>query len=119
MRNGGVIPRPCRKSIVVWRGWQVAGGHGRCAGLALVSLLIMPQAAEAESLAAVVLGQLPPVTVTSPETRPQKRVRQPRRERSAPNLAAVLPSQPASAASGVTSGSATSGSSNLQPPAAS
>jgi outer membrane receptor protein involved in Fe transport len=73
-------------------------------------------------MAAVTSGQLPPVTVTSPETTPPKRIRQPlppRRERGTRNLAAVQPSQPASAASGVTSGSAASGPSDLQPTAAS
>jgi hypothetical protein len=95
-------------------------GHRRCVGLAGVSLLILAQAAEAQNLAAVVASQLPPVMVTSSETRPQKRVKQqPRRERSAPNTAAIQPSQPASAASGMTSGSASSGLPDLQPTAAS
>ena len=57
--------------------------------------------------------KLPPVTVTSPETTRQRRIRpsqQPRRERSARNPAVVQPSPPLAATTGVTSGSATSGS---------
>lgn len=73
-------------------------------------------------MAAVTSGQLPPVTVTSPETTPRKRIRQsqpPRRERSARNPAVVPSNQPVTATSGVTSGSASSGPPDLQPTAAS
>ena len=65
---------------------------------------------------------LPPVTVTSPETTRQRRIRPsqlPRRAQSARNPAAVEPSRPAAPASGVTSGSAISGPPDLQPSAAS
>jgi outer membrane receptor protein involved in Fe transport len=67
-------------------------------------------------------GRLPPVTVTSPEARQQKRisqVRQPHRERTAGNATVVQPSQPVAAANGVISGSAASGPPDLQPTAAS
>jgi hypothetical protein len=85
-------------------GLRIAGGHRRCVGLAVVSLLILTEAAEAQSLAALPPGQLPPVTVTAPETRSQKRVRQPPRERDARNGPTVQNSQPAPPpASGVTS----------------
>jgi hypothetical protein len=90
--------------------------------VAAASLGIFASPADAQSMAAVTSGQLPPVTVTSPEMTPQKRIRQPsppRRARGTRHPAAVQPSQPASAASGVTSGSATSGPSDLQPTAAS
>ncbi|MDB5578112.1 MAG: TonB-dependent receptor, partial [Bradyrhizobium sp.] len=76
------------------------------------------QTARAESAA----GQLPPVTVTSPEATWQRRVRpqQSRRERSVRNPAAVRPpSPPLAATTGVTSGSATSGKPGLQPTAVS
>jgi hypothetical protein len=67
-------------------------------------------------------AQLPPVTVTSPETTRQRRIKpsqQPRRVRSARNPAVVQPSQPVAAASGVAPGSAISGPPDLQPTAAS
>ena len=89
---------------------------------AAAPLVLLAAPADAQSMAAATAGQLPPVTVTSPETTPRKRIRQrsqPRRERSARNPAAVQPSQPVSAASGVTSGSASSGPPDLQPTAAS
>jgi hypothetical protein len=67
-------------------------------------------------------GQLPPVTVTSPETTRQRRIRQsqpPRREQSARNPAVVQPGPPLADTSGVTSGSATSGPPDIKPSAAS
>jgi outer membrane receptor protein involved in Fe transport len=78
----------------------------------------LAQTARTESGAA----QLPPVTVTSPETTRQRRIRpsqQPRRARSARDPAVVQPSRPVAAASGVTPASATSGPPDLQPTAAS
>ncbi|SDI78241.1 Outer membrane receptor proteins, mostly Fe transport [Bradyrhizobium ottawaense] len=66
-------------------------------------------------------GQLPAVTVTSPDNPPPKRTKPtPRPARSARSTTAVQPIPPAApSASGVTSGSATSGPGNLQPTAAS
>ncbi len=72
-------------------------------------------------MAAAPPGQLPPVTVTSPEAPHLKRMKPTQRPaRSARSVAAVQPVPPAApSASGVTSGSATSGPGNLQPAAAS
>ncbi|MBR1156968.1 TonB-dependent receptor domain-containing protein [Bradyrhizobium sp. JYMT SZCCT0428] len=119
MRNGRPIDPSGRNSAAARRGSRIAEGHRRCLGLAVVSLLILTEAAEAQSLAALPPGQLPPVTVTAPETRSQKRVRQPPRERDARNGSTVQNSQPAPPPASVTSGSATLGSADLQPTAAS
>ncbi|WP_079586175.1 MULTISPECIES: TonB-dependent receptor domain-containing protein [Bradyrhizobium] len=77
--------------------------------------------AGAQTVAAVTPGQLPAVTVTSPDNPPPKRTKPtPRPARSARSTTAVQPIPPAApSASGVTSGSATSGPGNLQPTAAS
>jgi hypothetical protein len=88
---------------------------------AAASLFLLPPPADAQSAAAVASGQLPAITVTSPEATRQKRIKpQPHRTRSARSASTVHPNLPiAPAASGITSGSATSGPSNLQPTAAS
>ncbi|MEP6838348.1 MAG: TonB-dependent receptor plug domain-containing protein, partial [Bradyrhizobium sp.] len=81
----------------------------------------MASSAEAQTVAAGTPGQLPPVTVTSPEKSPPKRIKPTARPaRSARGTAAVQPSPPAAPfANGATGGSATSGPGNLQPAAAS
>ncbi|TAI66503.1 TonB-dependent receptor [Bradyrhizobium sp. Leo170] len=67
-------------------------------------------------------NQLPPVTVTSPEVAPPKRIKraeQSRRPRSGRRTSVARSTQPASAANGVTSGSGQSDAPNLLPTAAS
>jgi hypothetical protein len=88
---------------------------------AAASLLALASPAGAQAVAAMTAGQLPPVTVTSPETLPPKRIKPaPRPTRSPRTASAVQPSStPVPAATGVISGSATSGPGNLQPAAAS
>jgi hypothetical protein len=89
---------------------------------AAASLVLLAPSVRAQSVAAVPAGQLPPVTVTSPEATPKKRTRpaQPgRQERSTRRAAAVAPNQPVAAANGVTSGTSSSEAANLQPTAAS
>ena len=84
------------------------------------SLLALAPPADAQIVAAVAPGQLPPVTVTSPETARQQRIKPPRRQAGSARNAAIVQANPAvtPAANGVTSGSA-SGPANLQPAAAS
>jgi hypothetical protein len=84
------------------------------------SLLALTPPADAQIVAAVAPGQLPPVTVTSPETARQQRIKPPRRQAGSARNAAIVQANPAvtPAANGVTSGSA-SGPANLQPAAAS
>ena len=88
---------------------------------AAASLMVIAPTADAQSIAAVMPGQLPAVTVSPPETRPRNRTKPPRRERSARNPSAVQPNAPVppQVGSGVTSGSATAGPAFLQPVAAS
>lgn len=87
---------------------------------AAASLFVVVSPADAQ-MAAAPPGQLPPVTVTAPEAPHLKRIKPTQRPaRSARSVAAVQPFPPATpSASGVTSGSATSGLRNLQPAAAS
>jgi hypothetical protein len=94
--------------VVVWQIFSAA---------TLLGLLV--PSANAQTVAAV--GQLPPVTVMPPDAAPPKRTKpSPRRARGARSAPAVQTTQPAApVASGVTSGSATSGPGNLQPAAAS
>jgi len=84
------------------------------------SLLALAPPADAQIVAAVAPGQLPPVTVTSPETARQQRIKPPRRQARSARNAATDQANPAvtPAANGGTSGAA-SGSANLQPTAAS
>lgn len=88
---------------------------------AAASLFVVASPADAQTVAAVTPGQLPPVTVTSPDSaglKPIKPAPRPGRSaRTAPAAQAVPATTPAT--SGVTSGSATSGPGNLQPAAAS
>lgn len=87
---------------------------------AAASIAAFAPAAEAQTGAAP--GQLPPVTVTSPERAPPKHARpspRPRRVASGRKPAAPQPSQPPAAAGGVTAGSASSHAADLQPSAAS
>jgi outer membrane receptor protein involved in Fe transport len=88
---------------------------------AALSLMVIAPTADAQSVAAVMPGQLPAVTVSPPETRPRNRTKPLRRERSARNPSAVQPNAPVppQVGSGVTSGSATAGPAYLQPAAAS
>jgi len=89
---------------------------------ATASLVLLAPSLQAQSVTAVTTGQLPPVTVTSPETTPKKRMKQvqsARRERAGRNAGAVRPSAPVPAATGVTAGSFSSEAANLQPTAAS
>ncbi len=88
---------------------------------ATASLFVAASPAAAQAVAAAMPGQLPPVTVTSPDIKPQKRIKpSPRPARSVQTAPAIAPSPAAaSAASGVTSGSAVSGQGNLQLTAAS
>jgi hypothetical protein len=82
----------------------------------------MAPAADAQNVAAPASGELPAVTVYSPEARPRSRPKPPRRDRTARNPSAVRPSVPVPPppiSSGVTSGSATAGPAYLQPTAAS
>ena len=95
--------------VVAWRIFSAAA-----------SLLALAPPADAQIVAAVAPGQLPPVTVTSPETARQQRIKPPRRQAGSARNAAIVQANPAvtPAANGVTSGSA-SGPANLQPAAAS
>ncbi len=88
---------------------------------AAVSLFVVTPSADAQSVAADAPGQLPAVTVNSPEATPRTRVKPPRSQRRARNTSAVQPagSVPPPADNGVTSGAATSRQGNLQPTAAS
>ncbi|MDE5458453.1 TonB-dependent receptor [Bradyrhizobium sp. CSA112] len=81
----------------------------------------MAPPADAQSVAAVTPGQLPAVTVNSPEVRPNRRTKPPRREQNARNPSAVQASAPVppQVSGGVTSASATAGPAYLQPTAAS
>jgi hypothetical protein len=85
--------------------------------------LLVPVAPPVNAQTVAAVGQLPPVTVTQPDAAPPKRIKpSPRRARAARSAPAVQTNQPAalsSVASGMTSGSATSGPANLQPTAAS
>ena len=85
------------------------------------SMLVLAPPADAQSVAPVAPDRLPPVTVDSPEAKPRNRIKPPRRERSPRNPSAVQPNAPVPPpiSSGVTSGSATSGPTYLQPTAAS
>ena len=85
------------------------------------SLFVVASPADAQTVAAVTPGQLPPVTVTSPEIKPPKRIKPTLRPaRSARTAPAASPSPTAApGTTGVTSGSATAGPGNLQPAAAS
>jgi hypothetical protein len=106
MRGHGVLGKVSRR---LW----LAGASG--------IMLVAPAPAQTARTESGV-ASLPPVTVTSPETTRQRRIRpsqQPRRARSARHPAVVQPSQPVAAVSGVTPGSATSGPPDLQPTAAS
>ncbi|MHC2434312.1 TonB-dependent receptor [Bradyrhizobium sp. USDA 4451] len=88
---------------------------------AAASIAAFAPVAEAQTLAAAP-GQLPPVTVTSPDQAPPKRAKPSQRPRhvaaSGRKPAAAQPSQANSASNGITGGSATV-SSSLQPTAAS
>jgi TonB dependent receptor/TonB-dependent Receptor Plug Domain len=88
---------------------------------AAASLFVVASPADAQTVAAVTSGQLPAVTVTSPDIKPPAQVKpKPRPARGARPVPAAQPSPAATpAATGVTSGSATSGPGNLQPTAAS
>ncbi|KRR13892.1 TonB-dependent receptor [Bradyrhizobium jicamae] len=81
----------------------------------------MASPADAQSTAAARSGQLPAVTVDSPDARPRNRTRPPRRESRGRNPSAIQPSAPTPSTfnSGVTSGSATAGPAYMQPTAAS
>lgn len=85
------------------------------------SLFAVASPADAQTVAAATPGQLPPVTVTSPDIKPPKRIKPtPRPARSARTAHAVQPASAATpAANGVTSGAATVGPGILQPAAAS
>jgi outer membrane receptor protein involved in Fe transport len=85
------------------------------------SVFVVASPADAQTVAAVTPGQLPPVTVTSPEIKPPKRIKPTLRPaRSARTAPAASPSPTAApGTTGVTSGSATAGPGNLQPAAAS
>src|SRR2546421_7237202 len=88
---------------------------------AAASLIFLAPPVDAQTVAAVAPGQLPSVTVDSPEPVPRKRIRPvPRLARSARSTSVVQSSQPVAppAANGATTGTA-SGPGNLQPTAAS
>jgi hypothetical protein len=86
---------------------------------AVASVVVLTPTAQAQGVAAGTAGQLPPVTVTSPERAPQKRIKQPQQPRLARTGRSAAAVQPASAANGVTFGSVASQAANLQPTAAS
>ncbi|WP_376708431.1 TonB-dependent receptor [Bradyrhizobium australafricanum] len=89
---------------------------------AAASIAAFAPAAEAQTVATVP-GQLPPVTVTSPDQAPPRHARPSRRPRhvagGSRKPAALQPSQPTAASDGITGGSATVSASDLQPTAAS
>ncbi len=89
---------------------------------AAASIAAFAPAAEAQTVAAAP-GQLPPVTVTSPDQAAPKRAKPSQRQHPVAahgrRPVAPQPNQSASAVSGVTGGSATVPASNLQPAAAS
>ena len=95
--------------VVVWRIFSAAA-----------SLSVVAFPAGAQTIAAVAPGQLPPVTVISPEILPPKPVSPLRRQQGGRTASTVQPSRPAApAANGVTSRSAVSVPDNLGPAAAS
>ncbi len=85
--------------------------------------LLVPLAPPVKAQVVAATSQLPPVTVMQPAAAPPKRIKPlPRRTqgaRGAPVVQTAQPMMPPPVASGVTSGSATSGPGNLQPAAAS
>jgi hypothetical protein len=85
--------------------------------------LLVPLAPPVKAQVAAATSQLPPVTVMQPEATPPKRTKpSPRPTQSSRSTPAVRTAKPVvlpPVASGVTSGSATSGPGNLQPAAAS
>ncbi|WP_394329881.1 TonB-dependent receptor domain-containing protein [Bradyrhizobium mercantei] len=88
---------------------------------AAASIAAFVPVAEAQTVAATP-GQLPPVTVTSPDQAPPKRAKPSRPHHvtgGGRKPAAPQPSQASSASNGITSGSATVAASNLQPTGAS